>query len=102
LKLSQLITHLMWITRPDGSSPLIGDDDGGRLLKLGPRQPDDFRDTICIGAGLFGRGDWKQAVGRATVELLWLLGPSALSHYDGLPCYEPGDLSRVFPDRVCV
>jgi len=103
LKLSQLITHLMWITRPDGSSPLIGDDDGGRLLKLGPRKLDDFRDTISIGAVLFGRGDWKQAAGRATVELLWLLGPSALNHYDLLPCYEPGDLSRVFPDSgLCV
>ena len=32
-----LLDHLMWITRPDGTSPFYGDDDGGRLIVLGER-----------------------------------------------------------------
>src|SRR5262249_18229003 len=43
-RLAQLFDYLMWITRPDGRSPLIGDDDGGRLIKLGERAANDFRD----------------------------------------------------------
>ena len=97
-KLAQMITHLMWITRPDGSSPLVGDDDGGQLLRLGPRRSDDFRDTVSLGAALFNRGDWKHVAGRASVELVWLLGPAALEHYERLRSYEPVELSRVFRD----
>src|SRR5437867_5799371 len=41
-KLSLLLNHLMWITRPDGSSPCYGDDDGGRLVVLGERRLDDL------------------------------------------------------------
>src|SRR5499426_390818 len=48
-KLGAMLDHLMWITRPDGSSPLFGDDDGGRLIKLGQRAANDFRDTLAIG-----------------------------------------------------
>ena len=97
-KLSQMITHLMWITRPDGTSPLVGDDDGGQLLRLGTRRSDDFRDTVSVAAALFNRGDWKHVAGEATVELLWLLGPTALEHYERLQSYEPVELSRVFHD----
>jgi hypothetical protein len=90
--------HLMWITRPDGTTPLYGDDDGGRLLTLAGRPPDDFRDTLAVGAALFGRGDWKYVAGEAPVELLWLLGPAALDRYDALEVQEPADTSRAFAD----
>jgi hypothetical protein len=35
----RLLDHLMHITRPDGTIPLIGDDDGGRLLPLHSQAP---------------------------------------------------------------
>ena len=94
----KLLDHLMWITLPDGSTPLVGDDDGGRLIELGDRRKDDFRDTLAVGAALFERGDWKWIAGDAPIELLWLLGPEALSRYDDLRAYRPAPLQNEFPD----
>ncbi|MCI0487080.1 MAG: heparinase II/III family protein [Blastocatellia bacterium] len=95
-RLSLLMDHLMWITRPDGSSPLIGDDDGGRLISLGERRPNDFRDTLTTGAAMFGRGDWKFVAGDAAVETLWLLGPEGLASYDAIKSEPPLSRSHVF------
>ena len=95
-KLEAAFDHLMWISRPDGSWPLFGDDDGGRLIKLAPRPSNDFRDTLAIGAALFGRGDWKRAAGDAPAEMLWLLGPEAMAVYDSLKAEAPGKFSRAF------
>ncbi len=95
-KLADLIDHLMWITRPDGSTPLIGDDDGGQLIKLGDRATDDFRDTLATGAAIFGRGDLKAVAGKAPAELLWLLGPDGLSRYDDLKSEPSNQCSRAF------
>ena len=94
--LAKVITHLMWITRPDGSSPLVGDDDGGRLLILGVREPDDFRDTMATAAAVYGRSDWKRVAGPAAVEMLWLLGPDGLTRYDEIQIAEPRTSSRIF------
>ena len=82
-KLGQLMDHLMWITRPDGTSPLVGDDDGGELLTLGTREPCDFRGTLATGSALFGRPDWKHVAGNAGAETLWLLGPESLQNTGG-------------------
>ena len=95
---SKALEHLMWITRPDGTSPLIGDDDGGRLLHLHSRPPDDFRDTLATGAALFCRGDWKFVAGDAAIETLWLLGPEWLRHYDELEVMLPNYRSKAFVD----
>ncbi|MFH4243040.1 hypothetical protein WAI99_23205, partial [Acinetobacter baumannii] len=62
-KLTALLDHLMAITRPDGTTPLFGDDDGGRLLTLDQRAPDDFRSALSNGAAIFGRGDYKFVAG---------------------------------------
>jgi heparinase II/III-like protein len=95
-KLVKLLDHLMWITQPDGSTPLVGDDDGGRLLNLAHRKHDDFRDTLAVGAALFGRGDWKLVAGEPPVELLWLLGPDGLGRYDRIRKQHPRETARAF------
>ncbi|MBO0798875.1 MAG: alginate lyase family protein, partial [Blastocatellia bacterium] len=95
-KLAQLLDYLLWITRPDGTSPLIGDDDGGRLLVLGTRALNDYRDTLAAGAALLRRSDWKIAAGDAAVETLWLLGPEGLADYDNLKPEAPREIARAF------
>jgi hypothetical protein len=95
-KLGAMLDHLMWITRPDGSSPLFGDDDGGRLIKLGRRAANDFRDTLAIGAAIFQRGDWKHVAGAAPAEMLWLMGPEGVACYDRLEAEPPSEISRGF------
>ena len=95
-RLEAAFDHLMWIARPDGSWPLIGDDDGGRLIRLSPRPSNDFRDTLAMGAAIFERGDWKHVAGDAPAEMLWLLGPEGVSRYDRLQAAAPREISRAF------
>jgi heparinase II/III-like protein len=95
-KLEGMLDHLMWITRPDGSSPLIGDDDGGRLIRLSARAANDFRDTLAIGAAVLERGDWKHVAGEAPAELLWMIGPVGVEGYDRLRAETPREISKGF------
>jgi len=95
-KLEGMLDHLMWITRPDGSSPLFGDDDGGRLIKLAPRAANDFRDTLAVGAAVLKRGDWKYVAGAAPAEMLWMIGPEGVEGYDRLEAETPREISKGF------
>ncbi|HEY7913721.1 MAG TPA: alginate lyase family protein [Blastocatellia bacterium] len=97
-RLAAAINYLMWITRPDGSTPFIGDDDGGRLIAFAGRAPNDFRDTLAAGAALFGSGDWKFVAGEARSEIAWLLGPEGIERYDRIKTVEPVQHSRAFSD----
>ncbi|HEU4711558.1 MAG TPA: alginate lyase family protein [Pyrinomonadaceae bacterium] len=96
--LTRLLDHLMYITRPDGTTPFFGDDDGGRLAMLDMRAPNDFRPSLATGAALFSRGDYKYVAGDAAEELLWLLGPEGLQKYDALAAHEPVGTSHAFRD----
>lgn len=97
-KLSALLDHLMYITRPDGTSPQFGDDDGGRLVSLDRRPANDFRAALSTGAVLFGRGDYKFVAGKLAEETLWLLGPTGARLFDEIKAEEPAEQSKDFPD----
>src|SRR3989442_141428 len=47
-RLRKLLDFLMVVRRPDGSMPQIGDADGGWLLPLVPRAPDDLRGVFSV------------------------------------------------------
>ena len=95
-KLRLLLDHLMYITRPDGTTPLFGDDDGGRLLNLDYRKANDFRSTLSTGAALFERSDYKFVAGGPAEETLWLLGPTGLASLDRVEAREPAKQSIAF------
>jgi len=96
-KLIALLDHLLYITRPDGLSPLFGDDDGGKLVMLDERPLDDFRSTLATAAVLFQREDYKFVAEEATEESFWLLGPERLEEFDRLVAQAPRGTSRDFP-----
>ncbi|MEJ7623923.1 MAG: alginate lyase family protein [Pyrinomonadaceae bacterium] len=89
---------LMHITLPDGKTPIIGDDDGGRLLPLTGGDSDDFRGTLAVGTSIFGRGDHKFVAGPASEEVFWLMGSGGVRTYNDLTACEPELSSRGFPD----
>lgn len=93
-----LLDHLMYITRPDGTTPLFGDDDGGRLAMLDVRPANDFRGTLAVGAVLFDRGDYKFVTESAAEELLWLMGGEGMKKFDAVDSKEPSQTSKAFPD----
>lgn len=94
-KLASSLEFLMYATQPNGRTPLIGDDDGGRLHFLDGRPVDDFRSTLAVGAGILGDPNLKFAAGGPSPELLWLLGPKGLAVFDSLVSEQP--LSNVKP-----
>ena len=96
--LIRLLDHLMYITRPDGTTPLFGDDDGGRLAILDDRLANDFCGTLATGAVLFERGDYKTVSDGAAEELLWLTGADGLSRFDAIVAIEPAKTSVPFFD----
>jgi hypothetical protein len=95
-RLSALLDHLMYITRPDGTTPLFGDDDGGRLMMLDRRAANDFRATLSTGAALFERSDYKFVAGAPAEETLWLLGVAGLESLDRIIAKEPAKQSVAF------
>ena len=97
-KLRLLLDHLMYITRPDGTTPLFGDDDGGQLLPLSHRAANDFRATLSTGAALYERGDYKFVAAETAEDTLWLLGPAGLARLDGVKATEPEKQSVAFRD----
>jgi hypothetical protein len=97
-KLQLLLDHLMYITRPDGTTALFGDEDGGRLIKLDDRATNDFRAALSNGASLFNRGDYKFVAGEVAEETLWLLGAAGLKEFKNTISQPPSDTSRGFFD----
>ena len=95
-KLQLLLDHLMYITRPDGTTPLFGDDDGGRLMPLDHYASNDFRSTLSTGAAAFEDPCYKFVAGEIREETLWLLGPEGVDRLIRLEEKEPEQTSKAF------
>ena len=83
-RLEAALDAMQSVTRPDGTTPHLGDDDGGRLLPADGRPPNDMRAPLGTGAILYGRPDFRAVAGRLSPETVWLLGPSALDRWNDL------------------
>jgi hypothetical protein len=97
-KLKKVQDYLMYITRPDGTSPLIGDDDGGKMLPLSARQPDDFRPTLSTAAAMYGSEEYKFVSGGVSEEMFWLLGNAGVEAFKKIDALSPEDESKAFTD----
>jgi hypothetical protein len=96
--LEQMLEFLAAVSRPDGSMPLIGDDDGGKLLSLDERTAHDVRTPLAMGALLFRRADFAGVAGPLSAEPAWLLGASCFEEFGGSPRAIPSTTSRAFND----
>jgi len=90
-KVCGMLHFLMHLTRPDGTLPSLGDDDGGRALALHSRNYRSFQDGLCLGAVLYGRGDFKHRAGSFSEETLWMLGKGAWEVSRQLESREPAE-----------
>ncbi len=108
LRLMKQIDHLMYITRPDGTTPFYGDDDGGKFVSFDERPRDDFRQTLATAAAMYERADYKfvselnrtldttQGNDDLTEELLWLCGQEGVRNFNKLEAESPAHKSRQF------
>jgi len=72
-RLGDLFTVLRSMASAPGLIPLLGDDDGGLLLPLDPRAPDDVRALLLAGAVLLQRPELVIAAAPPTFAY-WLCG----------------------------
>ncbi len=96
--LGGLLEFLAWMTRPDGTMPLVGDDDGGRLLFLDEGTAHRTGTPLAVGAVLLNRADLAAVAGNPTAELVWLLGPEGLARFRQLSGSPPAGHGRAFRD----
>ena len=103
-RLEKMLEFTLYYTKPDGTAPMIGDADNGRLFRLhcwqdADREWLDHRYLLAMGAILFGREDFAQGAGDQWQDAYWLLGSAAREvrqrgQQDGTTHELP---SRVFP-----
>jgi uncharacterized heparinase superfamily protein len=98
-RVEKMVEFVQAYTRPDGSTPLIGDADDGRLFRFSMGEEiNDHRHALSIGAILFGRHDFKAAAGRFAQDSLWLFGGEGFERHQLLRG-DPEPLpSKAFPD----
>ena len=96
--LVRLASFLAWTTRGDGTYPLFGDEDGGRLLFLDARPSDDARSPIATVAALTADAELAYAAGGASDEVAWLLGRAGVGRLDALHPAPPATTARAFRD----
>ncbi len=95
-KLRKMLEFLMHVTQPDGSTSLIGDDDGGRLHFPENARFSDFRSTLAVGAAVLGDGRFKFVAGEAHPEVLWLTGTEGLAEYERIKPVTPTETVKAF------
>ena len=97
-RLQAAFDYLMHVTMPNGRTPLIGDDDGGRMLPLAVTEPDDFRGSLALSSIIFDRVDHKFISGRPSEEVFWLLGKDGIEAFNSREALEPRETSASFAD----
>jgi hypothetical protein len=80
-----------------GYMPILGDDDGGLLLALDSRPPDDLAPLLQTGAALFERADLWIGGADSLASATWLCGPASAAAADG-HVMVPAWTDRHFPE----
>lgn len=97
-RLETMFDFLMYTLKPDGHSPIIGDQDNGRLLPFGVENQTDYSYLFALGAVLFKRGDLKYLSKEFNIYSLMLGGVHAKEIYDSLKAVPVKLSSKGFKD----
>lgn len=95
-KLHKMFDVLLHLSRGDGTIPLMGDDDGGRLVQLDDRLPHDVRALLAMGAVVLQRSDLAWAGRGDDAALCWMLGAKAPTMRDALVHQPPTEHAQAF------
>ncbi|HLF19739.1 MAG TPA: alginate lyase family protein [Bacteroidota bacterium] len=97
--LERMFEYVQHYTRPDGSIPLFGDADDGRLFRLiAGDDINDHRHALAVGAILFDRADFAQNAAKFSQDALWLFGGEGFEKFQRLKGATVSLTSRAFPD----
>jgi hypothetical protein len=94
-----MFEYVQHYTRPDGSIPLFGDADDGRLFRFIMNEDvNDHRHALSVGAALFQRADFAQAAGSFRQDVLWLFGGEGFEIFQRIKGNQGSLRSRAFPE----
>lgn len=97
-RVERMLECLLALSHPDGTMPSLGDADGGWLLPLTRRGPEDCRGLFAVGAVVFGRSDFAWAANGPAPELLWLFGTDGARRFAAIrPAPPASAASRLLP-----
>ncbi|OPX84865.1 MAG: Heparin-sulfate lyase precursor [Pelotomaculum sp. PtaB.Bin104] len=94
--LEKMFEVVMWVSKPEGSVPMVGDSDDGVAVLLGNESLKDLRPVLATGAIMFGRGDFKFVARQISEETFWLFGINVLEQWNELQGKAPGQNLRSF------
>jgi Heparinase II/III-like protein/Heparinase II/III N-terminus len=96
-RLEAMFNFVRAYLKPDGSAPMIGDVDDGRLLRFKERPPGDHTYLLPLAAVLLEKESFKQS-NRIEEEALWWFGRQGLEAFDALPVSDEVQGSEAFAD----
>lgn len=83
-RIRRLIKHLVLLSEPDGTIPLLGDSDGGQLLFFN-MEKNNIKGACCAGAVIFDDSELKHMCGsNFQEEAFWLLGPAGMHKFNAM------------------
>jgi hypothetical protein len=97
-KLETMFDFLIYTLKPDGHSPIIGDQDNGRLLPFGVENQTDYSYLFALGAVLFKRGDLKYLSKGFNIYSFMMGGLKAKEIYDSLESVKLSIGTKAFKD----
>ncbi len=97
-RLETMFDFLIYTLKPDGHSPIIGDQDNGRLLPFGVENQTDYSYFFALGAILFKRADLKYLASGFNIYSLMLGGEKAKNIFDSLEPIQVNLASKGFKD----
>ncbi|HWN98307.1 MAG TPA: alginate lyase family protein, partial [Blastocatellia bacterium] len=96
-RLNAMFAFIRHYLKPDGTAPMIGDSDDGRLLRFKERPALDHSYLMPIAAVLLEDGTFKQSI-QIDEEAIWWFGRAGLETYERLHVNEAALSSGAFPD----
>lgn len=97
-RLERMADFVAAYTKPDGTCPLFGDTDDGRLFVLGSQGVNDHRYLLTVMAAHARRPELKHRAGQLWEEAAWILGPDGSRAFRDLSGEPQVVDSRGFPD----
>jgi hypothetical protein len=80
--LREMFAFVQSYLKPDGTAPLIGDSDDGRIIKFKERPADDHSYLLSIGSILLKEGRLKQT--KIDEEAMWWFGKPGIESFERL------------------
>ncbi len=88
-RVEKALEFAMFMTRPDGTLPYIGDIDDARSIYFTNPTRWDFRSYQCFGAVWYDRDDMKFTAGKWHEDAFWMLSAADRQRFEALPARPP-------------